>query len=397
VSWPVVTLDEVATINPRLPKGKVLPEDVSFLPMAAVSEQGEVLSQELRPLADVRKGFTYFERGDVLLAKITPCFENGKAAFLDDLDTDVGFGSTEFHVVRPNADALDGKFLFYLLWNAKFRHEGERNMTGSAGQRRVPTGFLERYTFPLPPLETQKHIVRVLEQADQLRKEAQQMERELNQLAQSLFLEMFGDPVLNQKEWTTKPLVEIAKLARGRFSARPRNDPQFYGGPHPFIQTGTVVSSDSYITTHDQTLNDKGLAVSKMFPPGTIAITIAANIGATAILTYPMCFPDSVVGITAGPKVCVEFLEYQLRIFKQRLEGDATETAQKNINLQVLEPLEVIVPPLELQRRFTESFKAIYAQLEILNHWKNEADNSFNSLMQRAFNGELTAPGSKAA
>ncbi len=390
MSWPTKSLADIATVNPRIPKDRELPDTVAFLPMAAISERGEILSQELRPLAEVRKGFTYFERGDVLLAKITPCFENGKAAFLEHLQSDIGFGSTEFHVVRPNTEVLDGKYLFYMLWNGKLRHDGELNMTGSAGQRRVPAGFLERYRIPLPPLTTQRDIAKVLEQADRLRRQAQQMEAELDRLAQALFLEMFGDPLKNEKGWQKKSLSSISTLSRGRFGARPRNDPQFYGGDYPFVQTGAVVAADTYISSHRQTLNDKGLAVSKIFPKGTIAITIAANIGATAILGYPMCFPDSVVGIAIGPSLIEEFLEYQLRFFKPFLESEATETAQKNINLKVLEPLQVLVPPFELQEKFAKSFKAVRVQLENIRQSRVEADEMFNALLQRAFKGELT-------
>src|SRR5690606_38306636 len=160
--------------------------------MAAISETGKITGGESRVLAETKKGFTYFERGDVLLAKITPCFENGKAVLLDELKTEIGFGSTEFHVLRPDPERLDAKYLFYLVWNDQFRHAGEKNMTGSAGQKRVPAQFLKGFCVPLPPLETQKQIAAILEKADQLRNDCQQMERELNNLAQSVFMDMFG-------------------------------------------------------------------------------------------------------------------------------------------------------------------------------------------------------------
>ena len=206
MSWPLVKLSEVATINPRCPKDIDGSQEVSFLAMASVSENGHLLNQEPRILEETKKGFTYFERNDVIVAKITPCFENGKAAYLDKLDTRVGFGSTEFHVLRPDTEKLDGKYLFYLLWNPKFRHLGERNMSGSAGQKRVPADLLKKHEIPLPPLPEQKRIAAILDKADQLRQKRQQAIGLADEFLRSVFLDMFGDPVTNPKGWETTTL-----------------------------------------------------------------------------------------------------------------------------------------------------------------------------------------------
>ena len=117
MSWPLVPLDHVADINPCLPRGINEDQQVSFLGMASVSVQGEIISEETRVLAETRKGFTYFERGDVLLAKITPCFENGKAVHANSLKHSIGYGSTEFHVLRSKNGVLDAKYMFYMVWS----------------------------------------------------------------------------------------------------------------------------------------------------------------------------------------------------------------------------------------------------------------------------------------
>ena len=110
---------------------------VPFLPMAAVSEDGRASYNSQRPIKELLKGYTYFQRGDILLAKITPCLENGKAALLTDLPEEVGYGSTEFHVLRPGPE-IDPKYLFYAVWNKTFRSTGASSFTGSAGQKRLP-------------------------------------------------------------------------------------------------------------------------------------------------------------------------------------------------------------------------------------------------------------------
>lgn len=142
-----INLAEIATINP---KRRFEPSDeflVTFLPMASVGEDGQVVEEKTKSLSEVRKGFTYFERGDILVAKITPCFENGKGGDTRGISYDVGFGSTEFHVIRPiSEDAVD--FIHLIVQSSRFRSEGEKSMTGSAGQKRVPANFIRDYSVP---------------------------------------------------------------------------------------------------------------------------------------------------------------------------------------------------------------------------------------------------------
>lgn len=164
--WRWVKLAGAAQINPKLSR-KDIPLDlpVSFVPMKQVSEEsGQVNLSEQRRFEEVKKGFTPFEDGDVILAKITPCMENGKTAVVEGLLNGIGFGSTEFHVFRCSSTLLNNRFLFYHFVQRHFRHEAEANMTGAVGQRRVPKFFLEEYRLPLPPLPEQQRIVAKIEE-----------------------------------------------------------------------------------------------------------------------------------------------------------------------------------------------------------------------------------------
>ena len=142
MSWPRVKLSDVATINPRLPRDVDESQQVTFVAMASASEDGHLLASEARVLSETKKGFTYFDRSDVLLAKITPCFENGKCLRPGQIPTEIGFGSTEFHVIRPDTESLDSLYLFYLVWSEQFRFLGEKSMSGAAGQKRVGSDLL---------------------------------------------------------------------------------------------------------------------------------------------------------------------------------------------------------------------------------------------------------------
>lgn len=160
LSWVRARLREIAAINPTLDKSEI--EDdllVSFVPMPAVeAETGRIDVSTHRRFAEVKKGYTSFLEGDVLFAKITPCMENGKMAVVPALKNDLGFGSTEFHVLRP-ADRISPDYLYYFVSSKAFRIEAERNMTGAVGQRRVPTPFLNDSEIPLPSAAEQQRIV----------------------------------------------------------------------------------------------------------------------------------------------------------------------------------------------------------------------------------------------
>ena len=159
---PIVPISDVAKVNPKRDIGiRTLDGDleVSFVPMAAVDkETGTITNALVRPLADVRKGFTCFLKGDVIFAKITPCMQNGKSAVAHSLVNGLGFGSTEFHVLRPGPDVL-AEWLWHIVRQRKFREEAQRNFRGSAGQQRVPASFIENYEIPLPALEQQLCVV----------------------------------------------------------------------------------------------------------------------------------------------------------------------------------------------------------------------------------------------
>lgn len=178
-------ITDLAQINPR--RRFETDEDfpVCFLPMAAVSENGDITDPEERQLNDVRKGFTYFEDGDVLVAKITPCFENGKGCLVSGLAHEVGFGSTEFHVLRTS-DPLMREWLHLATRSDAFRHAGERSMTGSAGQKRVPAGFISDFEVRLPTADRLEKINEALNTIGKRRQEIARAAVAGNQLFASL-------------------------------------------------------------------------------------------------------------------------------------------------------------------------------------------------------------------
>lgn len=210
-------LEEFCVINP---KTKQIPDDieVSFVPMQSVSDTGDVQTDEVRKASEVKKGFTFFEEGDVLFAKITPCMENGKGGIARGLKNGVGFGSTEFHVLHPDPEKVSSEWLYYLTSWDEFRKQCARNMTGSAGQKRVPKSYLEHYKVHLPPLEEQRRIATLLDKvSDLIAKRRAQLDK-LDLMVKSRFVEMFehiSDQVL---------LSDVAEVTGGLTKNSKRKD-----------------------------------------------------------------------------------------------------------------------------------------------------------------------------
>lgn len=164
-SWEQCSLSDVCTVNPKKADTKDLPDEleVSFFPMPALSEiYGEITDPQTRLLKEVRSGFTNFSEGDVVFAKITPCMENGKSAVVDKLVNDIGYGTTEFFVLRCS-DRLYNRFLYHLVRDKLFRDKAKAVMAGAVGQQRVPKRYLETYKLNLPKFNEQREIVRILD------------------------------------------------------------------------------------------------------------------------------------------------------------------------------------------------------------------------------------------
>ena len=188
---PQSKLEDHTELNPNKKELLNFNGNVSFLPMSNVSENGKINLSINRNIDDVRKGFTFFKDNDVIVAKITPCFENGKGAPVFGLLNGVGFGSTEFHVLRPK-NTVNTVWLYHVTMLSKFRLEGERKMTGSGGQRRITKDFINNFKLNIPPLSLQNEFADFVAQVDKSQLAIQKSLEELETLKKSLMQEYFG-------------------------------------------------------------------------------------------------------------------------------------------------------------------------------------------------------------
>lgn len=173
--------------------------------------------------------------------------------------------------------------------------------------------------------------------------------------------------IVNHTIYPIHKLSEVIEMTRGRFGHRPRNDPQFYGGQYPFIQTGDVVraSQSNGKITYSQTLNELGLKTSRLFDKPVVVLTIAANIGDTAILDYPSCFPDSLIGMRPkNDSLTLEYINLYFKFIRTYLNDLAPQAAQKNINYQQLAPIPIVIPPLAVQDKAVEIYQGALLKQE---------------------------------
>ena len=200
---------------------------------------------------------------------------------------------------------------------------------------------------------------------------------------------LFGKEIEIPEEWEVKRLDDVAHIQRGKFSHRPRGDPNYFNGKYPYIQTGDIEKANGFITTHSQTLNEKGKAVSKLFTTGIIVITIVGvNIGNTAITTYPIYFPDSIVGISSDSSN-IQFLKILLETKKEILKNTAINNARENLNLEILRNLKIIHPQLSEQQKIASILSNIDSKITSQEQYKEKLERLKKSLMQKLLTGEV--------
>ncbi|MEW5352993.1 restriction endonuclease subunit S [Streptomyces sp. 16-176A] len=398
MSFASVPLGEIAEINP-LHREAVDPEtEVSFLGMADVSELGTTTSGENRVYGEVRTGYTPFRTGDVLVAKITPCFQNGKIAQAQ-LEREIGAGSTEFHVVRASKE-VNARYLLRFLRQDWIRVEGELRMTGSGGQRRVPEAYLRELMIPLPPITKQKQIAAVLDQVDTLRAKRREAIALLDNLTQSIFLDMFGDPVSNDRGWERVRMGDL--LASIESGKSPQClDRQAADGEWGVLKLGAVTQR-VYLQDENKALPSGvvpdarhevragDLLFTRKNTPNLVAASAYVRSTRSRLLMPDLIFRLVVADNAPVDKVYLHALLTQAGK-RRKLQKLASGSAASMVNISKSKLLEFVceVPPLALQRKFAQLIEAVEAQRDVHRNHLATLDELFTSLQHRAFSGTL--------
>lgn len=343
-------------------------------------DSGSLKIKRWGSIAEEKPSFTrVFKKGHILFGKRRPYLKKAAIAEFD------GICSGDIVVMEPKGKLMLPELVPFVIRSQKFWDWAIKTSSGSLSPR-TKFSSLSLLEFSIPNQLRQEQILALFLQNQKVCDRKSELEHSCITLFEALSKEKLSVIPQNfngklPSKWQVKNLNEIALVERGKFTPRPRNNPIYYGGSIPFIQTGDVGKARLFITSHEQTINEAGLAVSKMFDKGTIFITIAANIGDVAIATYDVACTDSVVGIQPKSGVDGLWLLFYLNSLKSYLDGISTESAQKNINLATLRPLKLAVPPYEKQVEISKCLLQAYKVIEELK----ENSTITDSLLREVF------------
>ena len=371
-------LADICEINP---KADLISDEmaVSFVAMQDVSEDGKINTATVRPYQEVKKGFTFFREGDVLFAKITPCMENGKGALAVGLENGIGCGSTELYVLRPKSDVINGAWLYYLTAWPVFRVEAERNMTGSAGQKRVPKMFLEKYEVNVPSLDAQKHQVDLLNCVRDIIDLRRKQLAELDDLIKARFVEMFD------RKYNTVLLGDVIKTTSGGTPSKSHSE-YYEGGTIPWLTSGEV--NAGVITSVENNITEQGMRNSsaKMVPENSVVIAMyGATAGVTGLLRVATTTNQAVCSLLPNDRFIPEYLYYAVASKKEWMISQCKGGGQPNISQGIIKSLELIAAPMEAQEKFTKIVEQVDKSKLAVQKALDEAQLLFDSLMQKYF------------
>jgi len=339
-TWTIDRLKDVVRL--RNEKTDVSSDIEDYLELEDLeSGSGRILNR--RNTLGVESSVILFSKGDILFGKLRPYLEKFYEAEFD--------GKCTGEILAFEPKRITGRFLFYCLASPWFIEQCNMLAYGTKMPRINWPTQLAQFNMPLPPPEEEKRIAAYLDAGCEAIDAAVAAKRKQLEILETMRKSVIHQAVTKglhrdvrvrpsgidwlpeiPAHWSVRHIKRRCALLRGKFSHRPRNDPALYDGPYPFIQTGDISAAQKYIEGHSQTLNELGLSVSKMFPRGTLVMSIAANIGDVAIINFEACFPDSIVGLAPDHQTSLDYLYYLLLAMKEIMLRSAVLTTQLNLN-----------------------------------------------------------------
>jgi type I restriction enzyme M protein len=350
---PRVPIGELCVVNPQKSELRTMDPntEVSFVPMATLNEwRIDFEPDETRRLNEVSNSYTYFANGDVLLAKVTPCFENGKAGVAKRLQNGIAFGSSEFYVIRPGERVLS-QWIYRCIMHDAFRSRAIPQMTGTGGLRRVPRAFLEQFKIPLPPLEVQREIVAEIEGYQRVIDGARAV------------IDNYRPHIPANLDWPIAELAEIATFLSGGTPSKANE--AFWQGDIPWVSAKDLKTeqiSDALLHVSEEAVEQ---TATQLAPVGSILVLVRgmglANSVPFAEVMYPCAFNQDLKAIVPKPElVHSRYLAHSLRgqfdYFRRAMETAAHGTLK--LNSETLKSTKIPLPTLEVQQGIIAEIEA---------------------------------------
>ncbi len=392
--WQWVRLGDVCEINPCRTRHftRSSNELTTFIPMSSVNgKSGAIIKPEVVPYSKVAKGYTYFEENDVLFAKITPCMQNGKHIIARNLIDGIGFGSTEFHVLRPDSEVLP-EWIYFFIRQPLFLKEATSYFTGAVGQQRVPKEFLSDYIIPLAPLSEQKRITskiqELMQEIDKTRTACEKQLEAAKALPSAYLREVFESE--EAKKWERKRLGELCEVVTGNTPSR--NISNNYGAYIPWIKPEDL-DKEMYISDSKEYLSELGVTQSRVLPAGTVLVSCIGNLGKTAIAGCKLATNQQINSLIPSPQINSEYLYFCSHTLKETLEKLASSTTLEIVNKNIFSSVKIPFPTLAVQQCIAIRLKEKMSEVEKLKTSIEKQLEAINALPQtilrKAFRGEL--------
>ena len=393
--WDVKHLEDISNINPRK---EVLDENdtVSFISMSDVSDDARLISYQPRLYKEVFKGFTSFRDGDVLVAKITPCFENGKGALVDNLINKTGFGSTEFHVLRSKKNG-DELFIYYHTVTDRFRKIGKKNMTGTAGQKRISTDFVKGFLIPYPRNDIErKKIASILstwDKAIELKEKLIEQKKEQKKgLMQKLLTGEVRLPGFKGK-WKEVRIKDLGTLKGG--SAFPEKYQNVISGKYPFFKVSDMNNEENekYMLNANNYINEEIRSEIKatIIPKNSI---IFAKVGAALllerkrILKYDSCIDNNMMALIVKENIDFNYVYYLL--LNMKLSRFSNIGALPSLNSNDVYSLKCRLPmDYDEQKAVAELLSLFDKEIDLLQNELIQIKQQKKGLMQLLLTGKV--------
>lgn len=407
--WRKKQLQEIAFLKPTetLKKGDIAPN----IPMANIKEfQRDVVKIDYGEF----RGGTKFRNGDTLLAKITPCLENGKTAFVNCLQEDeIGFGSTEFIVLRAKEN-IDERFLYYLSISPEFRKQAISLMEGTSGRKRVNENALKISDFLIPDFEEQKKIANILSAIDDKISLNNQINQELEAMAKTLYDYWFvqfdfpdqnGNPYKSSggkmvyhpelkreipEGWGVEDLKDFeSKIITGKTPSRANSDN--FGGEIPFITIGDI-RGNTFIYRTSESLTDLGANVqqNKYLPEGSLCVSCIATVGEIGFTTEWSHTNQQINSIVFEDETNRYYLYFALKNYFENANASAkTGNTFANMNKEDFSGIRIILPSKEIKNNFHEISEPYFAQIKCLQRQNQELIQFRDWLLPMLMNGQV--------
>ena len=403
-NWPEQPIGQIAVVNPRRDSALRSLDDqvlVTFVPMAAVDEiSGKIAKPEIKALGDLRKGFTPFHEGDVLFAKITPCMQNGKSAVAQGLSNGLGFGSTEFHVIRSGPKVLS-KWLWYFVRQRSVREKAQQHFRGSAGQQRVPADFLKELKVPVPNIAEQRRVLSRITDCMERIDEIRTLRSQISLATAALLPSSLASTFVNLK--AEYPSVAIGEcLIESRYGTSRRCDAPSTATPVlriPNVSRERLSFDDlKYCELDDIELdrlrlrNGDILVVRTNGSPNIVGRCAVYVEGDRSVAFASYLIRLRIDLDKADPNFLAFFLTSTMG--RDAIAGiRRTSAGQYNVNSENLREIKVPLPPLSIQKETTERLTEQRAVVRTIEECQTvraaEADPLMSAVLQKAFAGDL--------